>query len=54
MILLAVFLIVIALAALPFGLSAWRRHRTPPELKDDWWPRFESEFRAYAEKLLSE
>ncbi len=28
----------------------WRRHNTPRELRGDWWPRFESEFRAYVER----
>jgi hypothetical protein len=27
----------------------WRWNRTPPELRGDWWPGFEREFRAYAE-----
>lgn len=27
-------------------LQGWRR--TPPELRGDWWLRFEQEFRAYA------
>lgn len=27
---------------------AVRRHRTPPELRGDWWTPFEREFRAYA------
>jgi hypothetical protein len=31
-------------------LAGWRRHRTPPDLRGDWWSRFESEFRAYAER----
>jgi hypothetical protein len=28
-------------------LSGWRRRRTPPELRGDWWQQFEREFRAY-------
>lgn len=34
-------------------LSTWCRRRTPPELRGDWWPRFEAEFRAYAERAAS-
>jgi hypothetical protein len=29
-------------------LSCWRRRRTPPELRGDWWEHFERQFRAYA------
>ena len=29
---------------------AVRRMRTPPELRGDWWPEFEREFRAYASR----
>ena len=29
---------------------AVRRLRTPPELRGDWWPQFEREFRAYASR----
>lgn len=32
----------------PAVLAIWRKHRKPPELRGDWWPRFESDFRAYA------
>ena len=27
-----------------------RRRRTPPELRGNWWPEFEREFRAYASR----
>jgi hypothetical protein len=50
MLYLTVILIGIAVLATPLVIAAWREHRTPPELRDDWWPRFESQFRAYAER----
>jgi hypothetical protein len=31
-----------------FGIRFKRRRDTPEELRGDWWPRFEAEFRAYA------
>ncbi|MBV9535505.1 MAG: hypothetical protein JO321_08860 [Solirubrobacterales bacterium] len=34
-------------------LAERRRRATQPELPGDWWPRFESEFRAYAERAAS-
>ncbi len=52
---LVVALVVVALAG-----SAWatwagvptrrRRRSSPPELEGDWWSRFETEFRAYAQR----
>jgi hypothetical protein len=44
-------LIVIAAFALGTYLIASDVHRSrrPPELRGDWWSRFEREFRAYAE-----
>lgn len=34
-------------------LSGRRRRRTPPELRGDWWARFESDFRAYTERVAN-
>jgi hypothetical protein len=51
MILLAVFLVAAAAIVAHVALSAWREHRTPAELRRDWWPQFEREFRAYARQL---
>ncbi len=31
-------------------LSDHYRRRTPPELRGDWWQRFEREFRAYVDE----
>jgi hypothetical protein len=48
-----ILLIVVGVALVALGarllLPLWRRRRTPPQLRGDWWARFESEFRAYAE-----
>ncbi len=45
----ALVLVVIALGFGAYGIvQAIREHRTPPELRGDWWSRFEREFRAYA------
>lgn len=44
------------LVVLAVALAAWavraavRRVRTPPELRGDWWPEFERQFRAYASR----
>ncbi|MBV9006733.1 MAG: hypothetical protein JOZ98_23155 [Solirubrobacterales bacterium] len=52
-----VVLIPLGFAAVALGacllLSTWCLRRTPPELRGDWWPQFESEFRAYAERAAS-
>jgi hypothetical protein len=45
-----VSLIAAAVIMIPLVLSAWRQHRTPAELRGEWWSRFESEFRAYADQ----
>jgi hypothetical protein len=51
MIFLAGFLIAAAIpVAILLAVSAWRRHRAPPELRGDWWSRFECEFRADADR----
>lgn len=42
------FLVIGLLAGVYAILMAVRRHRTPPELRGDWWTPFEREFRAYA------
>lgn len=45
----ALVLVVIAVGLGIYGIvQAIREHRTPPELRGDWWGRFEREFRAYA------
>ncbi len=44
---------LIAFAVVVLGVALWlvlRAHRTPGELRGDWWPRFEQEFRVYAER----
>ncbi len=46
----------LAVIGLLLGASAiWIVHlrRTPAELRGDWWPRFEAEFRAYARRIAS-
>jgi hypothetical protein len=46
--------VVVALAIIALAIGMWvivtefRNRRTPPELRGDWWERFEREFRAYA------
>ena len=50
MILLAVFVVLAVALAVDIAVSAWRERRTPAELRDDWWPQFEREFRAYADR----
>ena len=46
-------LILVALAVVLGACAIYlavRRMRTPPELRGDWWPEFEREFRAYASR----
>lgn len=45
----ALVLVIIALGFGVYGIiQAIREHRTPRELRGDWWSGFEREFRAYA------
>ncbi len=54
MIALAV-LVIGALALVAYcAFPAWRQHRVPRDLRGDWWPRFEAEFRAYAERAATQ
>lgn len=49
--LLALLLVVVIVATGTGAIFlAVRRHRTPPELRGDWWTPFEREFRAYAKQ----
>ena len=50
-----IVLVWVALAAAPIGVAAYawrlkRRRDTPEELRGEWWPRFEAEFREYARR----
>ena len=50
-----IVLVCVALAAglIGFAAYAWRlkrRRDTPEELRGEWWPRFEAEFREYARR----
>lgn len=50
MILLVVIAVLAVAVAMRVSLVALRRHRMAAELRGDWWPRFEREFRAYANR----
>ena len=43
---LAVAAVLVAIVV--YGIRLKRSHEEPLELRGDWWPRFEAEFRAYA------
>ncbi len=50
-----IVLVWVALAAVLIGFAAFawrfkRRRDTPEELRGEWWPRFEAEFREYARR----
>lgn len=49
---MAVTLLVVAVLLVVLCLATWRplRRTTPPELRGDWWSKFEADFRAYAER----
>jgi hypothetical protein len=42
--------LLLALSAV-YLLARSRRRQAPPEPEGDWWPQFEREFRAYAERI---
>ncbi len=48
-----IVLVVVVLLVVGLGVGlmrlAWSRSR-PPELRGDWWKRFERDFRAYAQR----
>lgn len=47
----ALILLALAMVAGMYGIfRAICEHRTPPELRGDWWSQFEREFRAYASR----
>ena len=50
MILLVIPVLAISLVAIRLSLPRVRRRRLASELRGDWWPRFEREFRAYASR----
>lgn len=50
-ILLAIALVAVAASFTVTHVS--RRRDTPRELRGDWWPQFEQQFRAYAARQTS-
>ena len=51
MILLAAVALTVLLGCVAW--ASWAQRRTPAELRSDWWPQFEREFRAYADRAGS-
>ena len=43
----------LALVAVVGAVWIVRRRRTPADLRGDWWPAFEAEFRAYARRAAT-
>jgi hypothetical protein len=50
MLLLVPVIVVVLAVALRLALPRLRRLRMSLELRSDWWPAFEREFRAYASR----
>jgi hypothetical protein len=50
MILVVVFVVASIVIGATFIAKTLRAHRTPSELRGDWWSRFESEFRDYTRR----
>jgi amino acid transporter len=50
MILLVVPALLLLFATMCISLPRLRRRRMAPELRSDWWPRFERGFDAYASR----
>lgn len=48
--LLFVALVVAVVTAVLYEVRMKRRAEVPAGLGDDWWPRFEAEFREYARR----
>jgi hypothetical protein len=48
MILLVVLAALVLAVVVRLSILSLRRHRMAAELRGDWWPRFEQEFRRYA------
>ena len=48
MILLVVMAAIVIALVVRLSLLALRRRRMAAELRGDWWPRFEQDFRRYA------
>ena len=46
----ALVFVLLAAAGVYSIFRAIREHRTPPELRGDWWSGFEREFRAYVSR----
>jgi hypothetical protein len=53
MILLVLLALILLAVALRLAIPAVRRWRMAAELRGDWWPRFEREFRSYAQRARS-
>jgi hypothetical protein len=49
-ILLAFLLVILIPVAVRLTMRLYRRRRLAAELRRDWWPVFEQEFRAYASR----
>jgi hypothetical protein len=47
---LIVVAVVLVALLVPLSVRRLRRRRMASELRGDWWPRFEREFRAYASR----
>jgi hypothetical protein len=52
MILLVVVAVILVGLVIRLAVPAIRRRRFAAELRGDWWPRFEHEFRTYASGAL--
>jgi hypothetical protein len=50
MILIVVVAVIVGAVVIRLAVSALRHVRLAAELRGDWWPRFEREFRAYASR----
>jgi hypothetical protein len=53
MFLVALITMIFVAGAVCLGIAPLRRRRMALELRRDWWPRFEREFREYAGRSWS-
>jgi hypothetical protein len=51
MIVIVLLVVALCLSFVPAVIFGLRRRRRPAELRGDWWPLFEAEFRAYAARV---
>ena len=53
MIVFVLIALAVCVAFCPAAVFGTRRQRKPPEIRGDWWTKFEADFRAYAASVAA-